>query len=99
MKEYVKIIIEDQDNKILEHHFVRENSWSIPAGKIEGNETPQNAAVRELLERTGFEIKANKLTQIADELNFHVFKGKKQDIKKVAEPGERGGYSTTIRWN
>jgi 8-oxo-dGTP pyrophosphatase MutT (NUDIX family) len=31
-------------------------TWGVPAGKIEGNETPDEAAVRELFEETGIAI-------------------------------------------
>ncbi|MES2622955.1 MAG: polysaccharide deacetylase family protein [Patescibacteria group bacterium] len=98
MKPYVKILIKDND-KTLEHYFVRADEWGIPAGKIEGSELPVNAAVRELLERTGFSIESDKLTQVEDEGDFYVFKGDKKDLTKIAEPGEIGGYKTEIRWN
>lgn len=98
MKDYVKIIIEDDNKKVLEHRYLRVNEWGIPAGKIEANELPLHAAVRELLERTGYVVDPANLKEIKGEINSYVFKGKASNIIKVAEPGEKGGYSTTIRW-
>jgi glycosyltransferase involved in cell wall biosynthesis len=36
--------------------------------------------------------------QAEDEEGLYVFKGKKSDLHKVAEPGEKFGYMTEIRW-
>ncbi len=98
MKNYVKIIIEDENKKVLEHHFIRENKWDVPAGKIEDNESPAEAAARELLERTGFAINPKSLEEAGEDSDFYIFKGKKEDLSEVAKPGEKGGYSTSIRW-
>lgn len=99
MKNFVKIIIEDENHKILEHHYIRKNVWGVPAGKIENDETPQNAATRELLERSGFAISPNKLEVAQEEDDFYVYRGKREDLKQVSSPGEKGGYETSIRWN
>lgn len=72
MKDLVKIIIEDGD-KVLQHYFLRVDTWGVPAGKIEENELPRNAAVRELLERTGFDIEPDKLVQTEDEAEFFLY--------------------------
>ena len=99
MKEYVKILIEDNDKKVLEHYYLAKNYWGVPAGMIDNNETPQEAAVRELLERTGFSIEPNKLIGIGKDGDFYLFKGKKEDLIEVAKPGEKAGYTTSIRWS
>ncbi len=46
-------IILNEKNEILlqEKH---DNSWSLPAGMIEPNETPKEAIIREVKEETGF---------------------------------------------
>jgi len=98
MKNFVKILIEDERGKILKTHYLRVNTWDLPAGKIEENETPIGAAVRELLERTVFQIDEKDLEVIEPEGEFLVFKGKKKSLIAVAKPGERGGYVTEIKW-
>ncbi len=98
MNKYVKIIIQDEAKNTLEHHYIREDKWGVPAGKIEDNETPQKAAARELLERSGFSIDISKLELVGEEGDFYVFRVEKADLIKIAEPGEKGGYETSIRW-
>jgi len=98
MQGYVKIRIENKDGKVLEHHYVRKSEWGLPAGRIEESEAPKDAAVRELLERTGFSIEKNKLSDAGMDGDFHLFTGREQDAAEVAKPGEKGGYLTSIRW-
>ena len=99
MTEYVKIEIMDEGGKILKHHYLRINEWKVPGGIIEKDETPLQAAVRELLERTGYKIDPINLERGAKEIDSYVFKGYKKDLVSVAKPGEKGGYSTEIRWD
>jgi len=96
---YVKIIIEDENQKILKHHYIRENKWDVPAGKIEVGETVLKGAIRELIERTGYIIEDANLQTMPKEEKFFVFKGNKKDLVQVARPGEKGGYITEIRWD
>lgn len=51
--------------EILCIHRARYNDWSLPKGHIEQFETPENAAVREVLEETGLlcEVRATLPTQ------------------------------------
>ncbi|MBS3168800.1 NUDIX domain-containing protein [Candidatus Woesearchaeota archaeon] len=98
----VKIKVLD-GKKVLEHFFVRSKKWGLPAGIIEKNESPKQAAKRELLERTGLKVFIKDLEYIGeekrkDEFIFKIFKTEKNKTKKIAEPGELGGYSTKIRW-
>ena len=94
---YVKTIIKD-GNKILHTKYLRINEWDIPGGKIDPGEIPIDAAARELRERTGYTIDAKNLKFIKIEDNFGIYEGNIKDIKKVAEPGELGGYKTQIKW-
>ena len=99
MKKYVKVIIEDENGKSLVHHYISKDTWDVPAGQIEDGEIPQVAAARELLERTGFVIDTSNLKASGEDGDFYIFKGERKDLTKVAEPGEKGGYSTSIRWS
>jgi 8-oxo-dGTP pyrophosphatase MutT (NUDIX family) len=95
---YVKVLIHDQA-RVLQTHYVRVDQWDIPGGTIEPNETPLEAAARELRERTGYTIEPQKLKLIQTEKNTVFYEGSVNNIVKVAEPGELGGYKTEIRWS
>jgi len=64
-KEIIKILtvaatVLERDGRYL---FVQEKKekfyglWNFPAGKLESNETPEEAAVREVKEETGYSVK------------------------------------------
>jgi hypothetical protein len=72
----------------LQHYYVRDRKWGHPAGRIEPDEIPEQAAHRELIERTGYA--AEKLEPLGKDGNFHVFRASK--VKKVGPP------QTQIRW-
>lgn len=98
---YVKIKVLNKD-RFLEHFFHKTQSWGLPAGRIEEGETERQAAARELLERTGYEVNENNLisagTITEDDTVFSLFEVDISDAKQVAKPGEKGGYETKIRW-
>lgn len=57
--EVVGCFLEYEDKILLLHrqeHTSQGNLWGIPGGKLEKLETPLNAAIRETLEETGFDI-------------------------------------------
>lgn len=56
--EVALVLLVDPSGAVLlqhrdEHTPVSPNQWSLPGGRIEAGETPQEAARRELLEETG----------------------------------------------
>ncbi len=57
----------EQDGKIL---LVRraqnpfKNSWNLPAGYVENDESPAEAAVREVFEETGLQVEENGLVGV-----------------------------------
>ena len=55
-------IIFDQDGRILLIHRNTEHcvQWELPGGKVEKNEKPQDAAVRELMEELGVHVKIER---------------------------------------
>lgn len=98
MTNFVKIKIEDDNGKFLKHYYLRIKQYDFPAGMIESGESPKQAAIRELLERTGFVIKEENLNLIEQDDDFLIFSGKKKDLLKQANPGQLGGYETYIKW-
>jgi len=84
-KEYVRIQVDGG----LQHHYLNAEKWDHPAGKIEVGETPEQAARRELIERTGYAV-VGKLQPLGRDGLFHVFSA--QQVKKVGPP------QTEIRW-
>ena len=94
---YVRVDVDDAKGKKLLHHFIRDNKWGSPAGRIEEGEDPAQAAVRELLERTGYEGVPEDLSPRGIDDGTHVYSVALEKLKQVAKPGERGGYSTKIK--
>jgi ADP-ribose pyrophosphatase YjhB (NUDIX family) len=94
---YVRVDVGDAKGKKLLHHFIRDNKWGSPAGRIEEGEDPAQAAVRELLERTGYEGAPADLSPRGIDDGTHVYSVALEKLKQVAKPGERGGYSTKIK--
>ncbi len=50
-------VINPYNKKILLIKHKKNKKWTQPGGHIEGNETPEEAAVREVFEETGIRIK------------------------------------------
>lgn len=85
------IVIRD-DGKIAIFNKINKNEYKLPGGGIEGNESPEEAFKREILEETGCRIEIIKALGITEECktlsNFkqisYVFVGKvKQDTGKM----------------
>ena len=87
---------------IWRHRFITDTwGWEIPAGRIEAGETPEQAAVRETLEETGW--RPGSLTRLGtyapsngttDQV-FHIFTAAGANyLGDPTDPGE----SETIAW-
>lgn len=98
MLRYVTISITDKSGKLLKHFYIKANKYGLPSGKIEEGETAVDAGIRELLERTGYWINKSDLHEIKTIGETIYFKGEKEKLIKIANPGEKGGYSTNIKW-
>jgi len=74
------LFLVNRENKILVGHptYNKPNFWSIPKGKLDGNETPLQAAVRETYEETNVKL----FTDLHDfiELGKSVYKHKRKEI-------------------
>ena len=49
-----------KDNCVLMVRTKNSNSWSVPSGGVEANETAKETCIREILEETGYEAKIIK---------------------------------------
>lgn len=57
----VSVIILNEKQEVLLVQRTDNHLWGLPAGSIEINETPEEAAVREVQEETGLLIKKNQV--------------------------------------
>lgn len=58
------VYIEYEDQILLLHrqnHVSQGNKWGIPGGKVEKNESPREAVIREVREETGLDISKNSI--------------------------------------
>ncbi len=55
-KQFTATVYIFNDRKVLLHHHAKLGKWLPPGGHVELNETPPDAARREVMEETGLEI-------------------------------------------
>ena len=98
-------VVHDRDRGVLllwRHRFITDTwGWEIPAGGIDPGETPEQAAVRETLEETGWRpgpirplVRYHPTNGISDQ-TFHLFVA--DGATRVGEPTEVG-ESERIEW-
>jgi len=66
----------------LSPHISPRGEWTLPGGGIEFGEHPEEAAIREVLEETGFEVQITGLAQV-DSIVFNVTEGKMHAIRFI----------------
>ena len=69
---YSGVVVKNKDKVLLckrSPNKTLPNEWSIPSGKVEGNETPKDAAIREFYEETNIKLKGD--LNIVDILNMY----------------------------
>jgi mutator protein MutT len=62
------VLIEDGKILLLNQDVENTRNWSLPGGKVEPNETLEEALKREIKEETGLEISLNKLLYVCDHI-------------------------------
>jgi len=84
--EIAAVYIEHNENILLLHRQNNKsqgNKWGIPGGKVEKNETPLQAAIREVKEETGYDISKQPIEEIGtvyveyndnDHFVYHMFR-------------------------
>ncbi len=79
--------------------------WTLPGGKVEFGEHPDNAVVREVLEETGLKVSTANVLAVSSEL-FHLTGSRMHAVRivyKVRVEGgslryEQGGTTDVCRW-
>lgn len=97
-KELVRIKLDDNDGKSLTHHYLTAKKWDYPAGKVEPNEDRDDAAVRELRERTGHHIDKSKLKYNGHSDGFHQYSGALSDVSKIDPAHYETGDPRQLSW-
>ncbi len=70
-------LVYNNENHLL--FIFRRNKWDLPKGKIDENETPQQAAIREVAEETG--LKNTSITKLLTH-TYHTYTQNGTDILK-----------------
>ncbi len=67
----VRVIVLDDENRILmvRHDHPERTVWMVPGGSIEEDESSAQAAAREVLEETGFEVEIGGLIWHVEEVS------------------------------
>jgi len=80
------VYIEHNENILILHRQNNKsqgNKWGIPGGKVEKNETPLQAAIREVKEETGYDISKQQIEDLGtvyieynekDHFVYHMFR-------------------------
>ncbi len=97
-KELVRVKLEDNDGKSLTHHYLTAKKWDYPAGKVDPNEDRDDAAVRELRERSGHHIDKSKLKYNGHSEGFHQYSGSLSDVSKVETSHYETGEPRQLSW-
>ncbi len=87
--------------QLPEDHVAEPGKWGVPAGKLEKNETPEQAAIRELFEETGIFVSISQLEPLNPlymckkhiSYVFHLFKVVLDAIPDVRICKEHQGYA------
>lgn len=70
----VAIVIFNKENQVLLQKRADVNLWGIPSGHVEPGETVQDAAIREVSEETGLQIKILRLIGVYSEPSSQIFR-------------------------
>ncbi|SHK13532.1 NUDIX domain-containing protein [Desulforamulus aeronauticus] len=69
----VAIVIFNKEGEVLLQKRADVNLWGIPSGHVEPGETVKNAAIREILEETGLQVKILRLIGVYSDPSSQVF--------------------------
>jgi mutator protein MutT len=104
----VAAVVRDAQHRVLVHRRADDGNWSLPGGAIEPGETPASAAVREVHEETGLEVRAVRVLGVfgGPRLRFRYPNGDQVEYLAVVFQCEivggtletRDGEATGFRW-
>ncbi len=88
-----------RDGQVLVVHRARYDDWSLPKGKLEPGEDWADAALREVLEETGFEC------ELGEQLGVTTYApaGREKEVRwfrmtPKRDTGSRDGEVDELRW-
>ena len=84
----VGLMIINTQKKIFMGQRIKGGAWQMPQGGIDGKETPEKAAIRELYEETG--ITKEKITKISTSKVWKTYEFPKELIPKLWNGRYRG---------
>jgi len=82
----VRIILVQERRVILVSHWYAPWAWTLPGGGVQKNEKPEDAAIREAREETGFTVKS-----LAGEIGRYQGRWGRGDLIAVYYTGDFGG--------
>src|SRR3989338_6857264 len=82
----VRIILVEGRRVLLVSHWYAPWTWTLPCGGVDKNESPEDAAIREVREETGFIVKS-----IAGEIGTYTGQWGKWDTQRVYYTGDFEG--------
>jgi 8-oxo-dGTP diphosphatase len=82
------VVVQDEQVLLVKRKFAPHiGEWSLPAGFVEYNETPEEAAVRETTEETGITVRVKRLLDVSGTCDDH----KSNIVLVVYEAEQIGG--------
>lgn len=86
------VILFYNDNYVMTYHPKR-NGWEFPAGRREGDETPEECAKRETFEETGAILKT------LQPIGIYIIKGEEKAFKTVIFVGRVERFEPKPHWS